>query len=88
MIPRFGRRDLVEEDIITTLERCGFHVERISAAGIPDLLLSRGGRWFVAEVKGAKGRLTKAQNIFHQQARAPIPILRSIEQAVEWSRSV
>ena len=88
MIPRFGRRDLVERDIVETLERLGFHVERVSAPGIPDLLLSRGGRFFVAECKGAKGRLTKAQTIFHQQARASIPILRSVEQAVEWSRTV
>jgi len=88
VIPKFGKRDDVEADIIGVLHQMGFQVERLSGPGVPDLLLSRAGRWLVAEIKGPKGRLTKAQTIFHQQARANIPILRSVEQAVEWSRTV
>lgn len=89
MIPRYAaRRDTTEPEIIMALERMGFHVEQISAPGLPDLLLSRAGQWLVAEVKTGKGRLTKAQHVFHGAARAPIPILRTVEQAVEWARGL
>ena len=89
MIPRYAaRRDTTEPEIIMALEQMGFHVEQISAPGLPDLLLSRAGQWAVAEVKTGKGRLTKAQHVFHGAAKAPIPILRTVEQAVEWARSL
>lgn len=89
MIPRYkAQRDTTEPDIIMALEQMGFHVEQISAPGLPDLLLSRAGQWLVAEVKTGKGRLTKAQHVFHGAARAPIPILRTVEQAVEWARGL
>lgn len=89
MIPRYAaRRDTTEPEIIMALEQMGFHVEQISAPGLPDLLLSRAGQWLVAEVKTGKGRLTKAQHVFHGAAKAPIPILRTVEQAVEWARGL
>ena len=89
MIPRYAaRRDTTEPEIIMALERMGFHVEQISAPGIPDLLMSRAGQWYVAEAKTGKGRLTKAQHVFHGAAKAPIPILRTVEQAVEWARGL
>ena len=89
MIPRYAaKRDTTEPEIIMALEQMGFHVEQISAPGLPDLLLSRAGQWLVAEVKTGKGRLTKAQHVFHGAARAPIPILRTVEQAVEWARGL
>lgn len=87
MIPRYAaRRDTTEADIILALEQMGFHVEQISAPGIPDLILSRAGQWYLAECKTGKGRLTKAQAVFHSAARASIPILRTVEQAIEWAR--
>lgn len=89
MIPRYAaRRDTTEPEIIMALEQMGFHAEQISAPGLPDLLLSRAGQWFVCEVKTGKGRLTKAQHVFHGAAKAPIPILRTVEQAVEWARGL
>ena len=89
MIPRYAaKRDTTEPEIIMALEQMGFHVEQISAPGLPDLLLSRAGQWLVAEVKTGKGRLTKAQHVFHGAAKAPIPILRTVEQAVEWARGL
>lgn len=83
-----ARRDQSEDDIVLALEQMGFHVEQVSAPGFPDLVLSRGGRWYLAECKTGKGRLTKAQSVFHAAARAPIPILRTVEQAVEWARGL
>ena len=89
MIPRYAaRRDTTEPEIIMALEQMGFHVEQISAPGLPDLLLSRAGQWLVAEVKTGKGRLTKAQHVFHGAAKAPIPLLRTVEHAVEWAKGL
>lgn len=83
-----ARRDQSEDEIVLVLEQHGFHVEKISAPGVPDLILSRANRWYLAEVKTGKARLTKAQTFFHAAARAPIPILRTVEQAVAWARGL
>ena len=89
MIPRYAaKRDTTEPEIIMALEQMGFHVERVSAPGFPDLALSRGNRWYLAECKTGKRRLTKAQTYFHAVAKAQIPILRTVEQAVEWARGL
>ncbi len=83
-----ARRDQSEDDIVLALEQMGFHVELVSAPGFPDLALSRAGRWYLAEVKTGKARLTKAQVVFHGAARAPIPIFRTVSHAVEWARGL
>lgn len=83
-----ARRDESEDDIVRALEQMGFHVARVSAPGFPDLCLSRAGRWFLVECKTDKGRLTKAQTLFHAAARAPIPILCTVDQAVAWARGI
>lgn len=81
-----ARRDKSERIIIDALEKCGFHVTRISAPGVPDLLLSRAGQWAVAEVKTGRKTLTPAQIHFHEKAFAGIPILRTIEDVIAFSR--
>ena len=70
------------------LEQHGFEVTKVSAPGLPDLLLSRAGQHYLAECKTGKKGLTKAQIDFHKRSRAPIPILRTVEQAVEWARGL
>lgn len=80
------KRDMVEAAIVTTLRRAGCHVTRLSGAGIPDLLISRAGRWHLAEIKAANGRLTPAQREFHGSARATVAVLRSVDDAIEWTR--
>jgi len=81
------KRDATEPAIVAALEACGFQVERISGSGVPDLLLSRAGRWYVAEAKSRLGRLTKDQEGFKDRARAPVPIFRSADDAVRWANS-
>lgn len=85
---RNPRRDANEPEIISALLQMGFAVDRISGAGIPDLLLSRSGRWYVAEVKTAKGRLKPAQERFREQAQGPVPVLKSAQEAVEWANGI
>ena len=50
--------------IIKMLMAFGAEVWRISGKGLPDLLVCYRGRYFVGEVKTAKGRETKHQGRF------------------------
>lgn len=85
---RAARRDANEPEIITALEQLGFAVERVSSPGIPDLLMSRAGQWYVAECKTDGGTPTPAQIATRKRARATIPTFRSIEDVVAWSAQV
>lgn len=82
------RRDANEAAIVAALEAAGCHVERLSGFGVPDLLISRRGRWHVAEVKTPRGRLKKSQQRFAELARAPVAILRSVQEALDWARGI
>ena len=59
---RASRRDENEAAIVAALEAAGCSVERISAKGIPDLLVGRHGQTWIIEVigpaKAAKYRTT------------------------------
>lgn len=85
---RAAKRDITEPEIVGALEQMGFVVDRVSAPGFPDLVLSRGNRFWLVECKTGKGRLTKAQTYFHGRHKAIVPILRSIDDAIEWSKTV
>jgi Holliday junction resolvase len=82
------RRDSVEGDIVKALESMGFAVTRISGRGIPDLLLSRRGVFYLAEVKSAKGTLSLDQLNFRAKHQVAIPLLRSVEAAATWAQSL
>lgn len=88
LLRRDARRDANEPDLIKALEQLGFHVERLSGIGIPDLLLSRGRLWYTAEIKVRKGRETQAQKDFRARAKAPIPIFRTIDDVIAWERGL
>ncbi len=77
---RHARRDKNETIIVDALKGCGVQVFRVSGEGLPDLLLYRHGMWLPVEVKGPDGKLTPAQ--VETMAKAPFPVLRSIEDAL------
>ena len=83
-----NRRDANEPEVIEALEKCGFAVDRVSAKGIPDLLVSRRGNFYPIEVKMPKGKPTKEQIEFRDRHKAPVPVLRSGIEATEWQRTV
>jgi Holliday junction resolvase len=87
-VRRAAKRDASEPAIVQALQACGFAVERVSDSGQPDLLLSRAGRWYVAEAKSRYGKLTPAQERMHARARAEIPIFRTAEDAIQWANSL
>jgi Holliday junction resolvase len=79
---RNPRRDGNEAEIVRALEAQGFHVDRISGAGIPDLLVSKAGRMWLVEVKMPKGRFKPAQVKWRTEFRGPAPLtVRSVEDA-------
>ena len=80
-----AKRDANEKDIVEVLEKRGFNVERVSAPGFPDLVVSKNGSaWFV-EVKRPKGTFTQAQLEFRTRWQGPKPwTLRSVEDALRF----
>lgn len=90
MIPRRAKRDASEPEIISTLEQCGFGVERTSQPGWPDLLVSFRRRCWLIECKSShKGygkELNENQKKFADRWRGPdIIILRSAQDAIDWA---
>jgi len=82
-IPRYAaRRDDLEREIVDALRACGWTVHQIGARGFPDLLLSKGKRLVLMEVKSATGKLTPAQEAFHGKHPGTIYIVRSVEDAL------
>ena len=71
------RRDKNEGEIRQALEQAGCETWAISGKGAPDLLARRGGRYFAMEVKGAKGKRTKAQEASQH------PIVKTPEEALK-----
>lgn len=82
-----AKRDSNEPAIVDALQRCGFVVKRISAKGAPDLLLSRRGHIYLAEVKAPKGTYTVDQVKWLRDWTGPIPmVFRTVQDAVTWAQ--
>lgn len=87
---RDAKRDDNEADIVEALTRCGHLVQRISGAGVPDLLVysHSQGRLLLLEVKdGSKTpsarKLTPAQQEWHRAWQsAPIYVVESVDDAL------
>lgn len=58
---RAEKRDAVEPAIVAVLRRVGASVRRLSAPGLPDLIVAYHGRVVLLEVKRRGGKLTPAQ---------------------------
>jgi hypothetical protein len=93
-----ARRDQNETIIVEALEARGFHVDRISGAGIPDLIVSKSGlmkqgcgatrhMWLV-EIKKPKGTYTPKQIQWRSRFQGPSPItLRTVDEALTFPES-
>ena len=82
---RNPKRDGNEPIIVEVLQKRGFAVARVSGAGIPDLVVGKGDRLWLVEVKQPKGRYKPAQLAFREKWTGPPPItLRSIEDAMRF----
>ena len=83
---RNPRRDLNERRIVAALEKAGAMIYRLSAPGLPDLLVGHRKRWLLLEVKGPRGKLEPLQHQFHLTAAClglPCHVVSTEEQALE-----
>lgn len=87
---RAARVDANQSAIVAALRKCGCRVESLAAVGngIPDLLVMRGFRLFLLEIKdGSKvpsaRKLTPDQVKWHAEwAGAPLAVVETVEQAL------
>lgn len=79
---RAARSDLNQDEIELALERVGAEVASLAGLGNgkPDILVCFRRRLYLLEVKSRKGKLTKAQVVFH--LRWPVTIVRSVDEAL------
>lgn len=80
---RYARKvDANQRQIAQALSRSGHHVTDLSAVGggVPDLLCTRNGQCFLVEIKNQQGRnrFTPSQLEYYDLVKAPVYILRSI----------
>jgi predicted NUDIX family NTP pyrophosphohydrolase len=78
-----ARRDTNEPAVIDALEKCGWRVWKLAQRGVPDLLCFKGGRMRLVEVKTCKGKLRQTQQ---WDAELKVAVLRSADEALDWSR--
>jgi len=79
---RAARRDANEALIVACLQAAGATVCRLSDKGVPDLLVGYQGVNMLVEVKGFKGKLTPAEQEWHQAWRGQVVIVRTVEEAM------
>ena len=85
---RDAKRDASERAIILTLEVCGFSVEQLSEADVPDLLIGRNGVTALVECKTGKAKLRKGQRTWADSWRgAPVRVLRSEQDVMDLVRT-
>lgn len=80
-----AKRDANEPLIVDALEAQGFVVKRLNGGGCPDLLVAKGGRLWLAEVKAPKGVFTVKQQEWRKDWTGPrIVTLRSVDDALRF----
>lgn len=90
------RADNNQAEIVDALRQSGHHVVILSqvGGGCPDLLVSRGGMWWMIEVKTdnssttTSGILSGEQCIFINEALGPVLVCRSVSEAIYKSNLV
>jgi hypothetical protein len=94
-VRRAAKIDTTHRPIVEGLRAIGAHVVSLAAigGGIPDLLVSHRNRWHLLECKrplGPRGgssadgqHLRATQERFKSAARAPVHVVRSLEDALE-----
>ena len=89
---RAAKVDGTHKEVVEALRAEGVFVFQTHTVGrgFPDLVLAhpKSRRWYLAEVKTAKGKVNEKQKDFRHKANAPILVLTSKTDAVTWAKSV
>jgi hypothetical protein len=81
-----NKRDANEPEIVATLRAHGFCVIHLDQP--VDLLIGKGGKTWVAEVKTPKGKLTAAQVAFYETWHGNHLVLRSTQDASDFAAHI
>jgi len=86
---RAPKRDSNEREIIDFLEINGCSVVQLDGAGIPDLAVGFAGQTYLLEVKnGKQGKLTSDQQQFFKQWIGHAIVVRNIDDAKQFIRTI
>lgn len=87
---RHHRSDGNQSPIVEALRKTGHQVISLSQVGngVPDLLCARGGTWFMLEVKMPGEGLRAEQVIFFNEARGPVALVHSTQEAIDASNKI
>jgi hypothetical protein len=93
---RAAKIDANHAEIVAALRKIGCKVQSLAAvgAGVPDLLVMRGFRLYLVEIKDGNKppsarKLTPEQAKWHQEwAGAPLVVVTSVEEAIEAMRAI
>ena len=77
------RKDAIQNEIVSALEKVGCEVTDLSTTGdgVTDLLVTRARVHYLVEVKSKHGKLTDPQIRFHVK-HDPVSIVRTIDEAL------
>ena len=80
------KSDLNQAAIVRTFRQAGAFVQDLHTVGhgCPDLLVSFSGQWWAVEVKSKRGFLSPDQIVWHKSARAPVVIIRSCFDVIDF----
>ena len=84
MTRRRGRVDFNQPEIVQALRDVGAQVTSMAdlGNGVSDLLVSFRGEWTVMEIKDGTGKLTPDERAWIEDARAPVTVVRSVDDAL------
>jgi hypothetical protein len=83
MAPWARRTDTIQKAIVSALRQNGrYVVETFRLPEFVDIIVGYKGRWFLAELKAPKGKLTEAQEALLMHAPARVYVWRSAEEAL------
>lgn len=84
------RTDGNQAEIVRALRQAGAAVycAHSMGHGFPDLVIAFREQTILAEVKMPKGKLTRAERLWHAAWPVPVPILRSVEDALRMLEGV
>lgn len=80
----YDRIDANQPEIIDALEGIGATVVSLTRvkSGCPDICVGYHGVNYLFEIKVEKGRMTDAENKFHEQWRGQVLVIRSVDDAL------
>lgn len=81
---RRAKVDQNQAEIVSALRDYGATVTSLHRVGegVPDLLVSFLGVWYLMEIKAGKGKTNDLQNEWIERQKAPVFIVRTPEDAV------